>query len=129
MVPFKGEVSIDRHVQGHGWTSSGATSPELESSRRSYGNGTNSIFTRGDDSKLTHVPKPLPADLNLDAYKEWNRIVGAYCLITLPAMVRGAVPVKERHWMWRAEIERIRNRARGSHTPGSPWKQYPSRMC
>ena len=128
LVPFKGEVSlivmypgmadiIRRNIPGIG----------IEA--LTVWKWDDFTLTRGDDSKLTHVPKPLPEGFELDAYKAWSNIVGAYCLITLPPMVRGALPVTERHWMWRAEIERIRNRARGSHTPGSPWKQYPSRMA
>ena len=86
-------------------------------------------IAKGDDARLLHAPRELPADLDLKAYEDWSRIKGAYCVISLPPMVPGALPVKERYWMPRSQIERIRNRAPGSHVPGSPWKEWPAQMC
>ena len=87
-------------------------------------------LAKGDDGKLTHIPKPLPDDLDpRKAYKQWSNIVGSYTVITLPPIMPGAMPVKERHWLFRSEIERYRSYSRGWKHPSSPWQQHPQKMC
>ena len=85
--------------------------------------------TKGADAKITHVPRPMPVNLDDDAYRDWRNIVGAYCIIQLPPTVPGAIPVKEQHWMFRRDIERHRAYSRGWKTSSSPWQTNPHKMC
>ena len=82
----------------------------------------------GTNPLIVHRIKPMPigstiADLNIS-----EKIQAAYCIVTLPPQVPGALPLKESHHMWREEIERIRAGVRGAKNPTSPWVQHPARM-
>lgn len=85
-------------------------------------------MVKGTSPVLEHEPRPPPADLSADDLGRSETMTRAYCIVTLPPMVRGAEPVQEVHHMWRYEIERIRSRVRNSRTPGSPWTQHAARM-
>ena len=82
----------------------------------------------GDGGYIRHGPKPMPHGRDPRDLNKIETITGAYCIVTLPPQVRGAEPVKERHHMWRHEIEQVRSRVYGSRTPSSPWTQHPHRM-
>ena len=84
--------------------------------------------TGGTNPVIVHRKVPPPDGLPPDELERGDSMIAAYCVVTLPPLVPGAAPIKESTNMWRAEIERIRRRARNSRAPTSPWVQHTRRM-
>lgn len=74
-------------------------------------------YEEGLDPRLVHRPSAA-------ADRSDERIIAAYAICRAPNWA-GA----EWEWMWRSDIDRVKNRAPSGNKGGSPWgKDYPS-MC
>lgn len=82
----------------------------------------------GTSPILDHIPEDMPEGRDIKDLNRIETMKGAYAIITMPPLVRGANPVREQHYMTRAEIERVRSGVYGSRTPKSAWTNHPARM-
>ena len=77
---------------------------------------------------IRHGPESVPSGMELKELDNPKNFRGAWCIITMPAMARGAEPVKEHHYMTKEEIDKVRSRVKGNRNPTSAWVRFARRM-
>ena len=128
LVPMKGNVTLVPMVGGM-LDIVRRTLPGCSITAKAVMRWDHFTVKHGTDPVLEHIPGQIPEGIGpLDLDKPEN-VTGAWCVVILPPLVRGAAPVREIHHMRRIEIDLLRQRSPAGFKQGLPWTVHYRRMC